>query len=339
MTRAEVDKLISPGTLPGSSGIPELLETHISWVLLCNQFVFKIKKPLVYSFLDFSTLEKRKSLCEKEVYLNARLTAGIYIDVLPVVSVNGRIFISDDTDPAGEIIDYAVRMNKVDRSRQMDILLLRNEVSESDITKLAKKVALFHCGATIIYEKNVLKIREEFDDLEGEKTNLAALLATDAAEVINRAVAISHSFIDENKSLLCSRLKAGYYRDGHGDLHSRNIFLLDEPQPFDCIEFNDEYRQIDLLNELAFLSMDLDAFGRNDLSDLFVKTYNNILPVIASPAERQLFIYYKSYRANVRAKVNSLRLRNCTEEARPGYQAEAEKYLALMDNYLKRLNE
>src|SRR5688572_24445023 len=110
MTKDEIDKLISAGTLPGCSGIPELLETHISWVLICNEFAFKIKKPLVYSFLDFSTIQKRRYYCEREIALNTRLTNGIYIDVLPVASDGDRVFISDDDiNTTGEIIDYAVR--------------------------------------------------------------------------------------------------------------------------------------------------------------------------------------------------------------------------------------
>ena len=147
---------------------------------------------------------------------------------------------------------------------------------------------------------------------------------------------VSDSFIEKSKDLLAARLREGFYRDCHGDLHSRNIFLLPAPVPFDCIEFNDDFRQIDVLNEVAFLCMDLDAFDRKDLSDLFVDDYNHFFPAIRTSEERNLFIYYKSYRANVRAKVNSLRAKsaaNKTDENRA--LADAEKYLQLMDHYLK----
>ena len=129
--------------------------------------------------------------------------------------------------------------------------------------------------------------------------------------------------------------KSGFYRDGHGDLHSRNIFLLPAPLPFDCIEFNDDFRQTDVLNEVAFLCMDLNAFERNDQ---FVADYNHFFPAIRTSEEPRLFIYYKSHRANVRAKVNSLRAKSAPNKADENRAlADAEKYFQLMDHYLKSI--
>ena len=144
--------------------------------------------------------------------------------------------------------------------------------------------------------------------------------------------------MERNKGLLAQRLNAGYFRDCHGDLHSRNIFLLPDPQPFDCIEFNDDIRQIDVLNEVAFLCMDLDAFDRKDLSDLFIEYYNQFFPTMMTDADRRLFVYYKSYRANIRAKVNSLRARSAAGSVEKAKSLSAvSKYLELMDSYLSSL--
>jgi uncharacterized protein len=337
MTKDEIEKLISTGIHPGPPDKIKLVETHISWVLLSKQFVYKIKKPIIYSFLDFSTIEKRKYFCEREVELNRRLTTGIYLDVLPVVSAGDRIFISDHAHEGGELIDYAIKMTRVDRSRQMDVMLMHNQVRESDIIRLAEKIASFHKSAKIIHKKDVASIRQEFNDLEGEKPNLAGLLVAGAEDIISRAITSSDIFIENNQWLLSARLKAGFYRDVHGDLHSRNVFLLQDPQPFDCLEFNDGYREIDVLNEVAFICMDLDSFGRQDLSGLFIRCYNKCFPAMTTEAEHQLFIYYKAYRANVRAKVNSLRLRNGNDSSRVSYLAEAGKYLGLMEAYIKKL--
>ena len=129
----------------------------------------------------------------------------------------------------------------------------------------------------------------------------------------------------------------GFFRDGHGDLHSRNIFLLPEPVIFDCIEFNDEYRQIDVLNDVAFLCMDLDAIARGDLSDVLITYYNKLFPSMETEAVRGLFIYYKGYRANVRAKVNSLRARSTQDDGhRSKALNEVKKYLLLMHSYFDR---
>src|SRR5687768_1275705 len=143
MTKDHINELISGGSLPEPLSEPELLETHISWVLVCGRFTYKIKKPLKYSFLDFSSLEKRKYFCAREVELNSRLTDGIYLDVLPVRSFSGRLIVDENKQP-GTIIDYAVRMNTIDRSRQMNHLLLNNRVTAEDMRKLADKMAAFH---------------------------------------------------------------------------------------------------------------------------------------------------------------------------------------------------
>jgi uncharacterized protein len=135
MTKEHIVKLLSEGEFPGYTGRPELVETHISWVFLCDRFVYKIKKPIRYPYLDFSTLEKRKYYCEREIELNRRLTHDIYLDVQPIVEISGRFYVSHQ---GGEVVDYAVKMRKLDRSRQMDILLQHDKVTLSDMRKLAK---------------------------------------------------------------------------------------------------------------------------------------------------------------------------------------------------------
>jgi aminoglycoside phosphotransferase family enzyme len=335
MTKEQINTLLLEGKFPGSCGRPELVETHISWVILCDHYVYKIKKPIRYSFLDFSTVEKRKYYCEREIELNRRLTDDVYLDVQSVREIPGTFFIGDED---GAVIDYAVRMRKLDRDKQMDRLLLHNKVTATDIRNLAEKIASFHINTEIIYEKDIFDVHKKFIDLSGEREYLRDHLDTNSSVIINHAIDISGIFNDRHKELLTNRLDAGFYRDCHGDLHSRNIFLLPSPQPFDCIEFNDDYRQVDVLNEVAFLCMDLDAFERQDLSNLFLDCYNNLFPSIKTEEDRKLFIYYKSYRSNIRAKVNSLRARDAKNDAeRNSILAEVNKYLRLMQRYLKEL--
>ena len=333
MTKEQINKLVSEGVFPGDNGKRILIETHISWVIVCDHFVYKIKKPVHYSFLDFSNLELRKHFCEREIELNKRLTERIYLDVQPIYENEGNFVMGGKN---GTVVEYAVRMQKLDKEKQMDQLLIKKQVTQSDIKSLAEKIANFHRRTEIIYKKEVLKIREDFNDLAQQKEFLSEKLGEKYRKIIEHAVSVSDSFIEKSKGLLAARLREGFYRDCHGDLHSRNIFLLPAPVPFDCIEFNDNFRQIDVLNEVAFLCMDLDAFDRKDLSDLFIADYNHFFSAMRTSEERNLFVYYKSYRANVRAKVNSLRAKsaaNKTDENRA--LAGAEKYLQLMDHYLK----
>jgi aminoglycoside phosphotransferase family enzyme len=334
MTKEQINSLLSKGIFPETTGKRELIETHISWVIVCDQFVYKIKRPVHYSFLDFSTLEMRKHFCEREIELNKRLTDNIYLDVQPVSEWQGSLFIGA-TD--GAIIDYAVRMLKLDREKQMNILLSQNKVTAMDMKNLAEKIAFFHKKTNIIYKKDFLDVQEKFNDLEAEREFLAVQLSKDCSNIIDRAIKTSDTFIEKNKKLLAARLSAGFFRDCHGDLHSRNIFLLPAPEPFDCIEFNDDFRQIDVLNEVAFLCMDLDAFDREDLSAVFVDYYNHLFPAMTTSQDRGLFIYYKSYRANIRAKVNSLRAKGNNVDKTQALSA-VDKYLRLMDSYLKSPN-
>ena len=336
MTKNQIDTLLAKGAFPEMTNERKLVETHISWVILCDRFVYKVKKPIQYSFLDFSTLALRKHFCEREIELNQRLSEGIYLEVLPINKVGDHYAIGGDK---GRIIDYALKMRKLDPKKQMDVLLAKNQVSPTDIKNLAERIADFHKSTAIVYKKDVVDVREKFNALEAEKEFLREHLHIESAELVERAIRSSNRFLKKNEPLMRERLKAGYVRDCHGDLHTRNIFLLPAPQPFDCIEFNDEYRHIDVLNEVAFLCMDLDAMGRNDLSELFVQHYNSLLPAIRNENERRLFIYYKSYRANVRAKVNSLRARSATEKpAKKKALSEAGKYLRLMETYWHALD-
>ena len=335
MTKEQIDSLVRNGEFPESTKKRELIETHISWVILCDQFVYKIKKPVHFSFLDFSTIQQRKYFCEREIQLNKRLTDHIYIDVQPICLNLDKYQIGGNE---GTIIDYAVRMHKQDRNKQMDRLLAENKVSNQDIKNLAEKIAAFHTKTEIIKNKDFLDIQEKFNDLEAEKEFIDENLGTKFSGIVSDAISISDAFIERHKGLFARRLNDGYFRDCHGDLHSRNIFLLPDPQPFDCIEFNDDIRQIDVLNEVAFLCMDLDAVERKDLSELFINYYTHFFPTITTAEEKQLFVYFKSYRANIRAKVNSLRARSASNDTDKSKSLSATgKYLLLMQDYLHSL--
>jgi aminoglycoside phosphotransferase family enzyme len=181
----------------------------------------------------------------------------------------------------------------------------------------------------------------KFDDLEKEIVYIGQQSGNDYAKIIQHALATSAAFTEKHISLIKSRMTAGFLQDCHGDLHSRNIFIFDTPQPFDCIEFNDELRHIDVLNENAFLCMDLDSFGRQDLSQLYMIPIMRSSILSTHRMMKALFVYYKSYRANIRAKVNSLRARSATDGAEKltGTHANAISTSGLMNTYINMLEE
>ncbi|MEO1049166.1 MAG: hypothetical protein AAFX87_00980 [Bacteroidota bacterium] len=315
----------------------EVVETHISWVIFIGDLVYKLKKPIQYSFLDFSTLEKRKYYCEREVELNKRLTKGMYLGVVPVYSdvMLSNDPYSGDDDP----IDYAVVMKKMDRTRQMNLMLTQNQVNKDHIKKLSKKVAHFHKMAKIITTPfNLDQAKDKFNDLLSVSHFLSGFGNQCATKIIDSAIRTSDEFLGDDIMLFVNRADGGFVRDCHGDLHAKNIFLYNDPVIFDCIEFNDSHRCIDVLDEIAFCAMDLEANGFPALSCLLFDSYANEMNCIQLQEDFKLFIYYKCYRANVRAKVNALRAKSASSESeRIKHLSETYKYLDLMVHYMDQL--
>ena len=334
MNHEQILAITRKGIYQGSPILGDLIETHISWVILTERFVFKIKKPIRYSFLDFSSLEKRHFYCQRELVLNQRLS-DIYLDVVPIRLHNGTYFLGANS---GETIDYAVRMKRLMASRKMDVLLRKNQLTLEHIEKLADKIACFHHDSQIISKPYSLsKLKADYNDLAGINDYVKSQLGVKWEKIIRKAVSVNEHFLFSNNDLLKRRVRMGFRRDVHGDLHAKNIFIYEDPVIFDCIEFNDAFRQIDLLNELAFFCMDLESFGREDLSRHFISLYLDKLPCIHSPEDTKLFIYYKSYRANVRAKVNALRAIQADNSGLHQYLSEVRKYLDLLNRYLYQL--
>ena len=340
MTDHQIQRILDTKTFPdGHQQDIRLVETHISWVILTPEFAFKIKKPITYAFLDFSTLEKRKFYCERELVLNRRLTQEMYLVVVPVRAAGKHIFIGGEQ---GEIIDYALKMRRMDESRQMNLLLEKGEVTLEHIRQLATKLANFHSRAEVVKtEPDLRAMQADFADILQVKNFLTGLLGKPAADTLEAAVAFSSRFLQQHERRMFERHRQNFTLDGHGDLHSKNIFLplAGEPVIFDCIEFNDHLRQVDILNELAFLCMDLDFFKREDLAIHFLKNYLPIYPCLFDEEDHRLFNYFKLYRANVRLKVSALKARSVLE----GNEMEkhlfpVKEYLKLLKRYLKALS-
>lgn len=333
MNDDQVRELKDTGSFRGQRFEDNILETHISWLLMTKDFVFKLKKPLQFSFLDFTTLEKRKHYCYREIELNSRL-CDIYLDVQEISLKEGQLYFGSF---GGKAVDYAVRMKRCDSSRKMENMLERKEVEKKHMLHIAQKLVPFHRSALIVENPfNIEHFAKDYTDLSAAAPWVEKVLGKSYVKIIERAIEQSVHFLSQHKDLMQQRANSGYYRDVHGDLHSGNIFLYDDPVIFDCIEFNDSFREIDLLNELAFFCMDLEYYHRGDLSSYFMEKYLEINPVMQNEKERQLFIYYKSYRANVRAKVAAFGARK-SEPENTEAQQEVARYLKLLDSYWQQI--
>ncbi len=330
MDKQQVERIIEDCLLPDTCENPELVETHISWLILTEGAAFKIKKPVQYSFLDFSTLEKRKFYCYEELRLNRRMEPEMYEDVLPVTRSLGI----DDKNSGDEIIDYALKMKRMDNNLEMDKLLEQDAVSSVQINKLAQKIARFHENAQVVKNAfNTLGFHGKFADLKEQAQFVEENLGQQWKQKIDDSVQKAFKYLNAIRSFSNERVISGFQRDGHGDLNSRNIFLYDEPVVFDCIEFNSEYRQIDVLNDIAFLCVDLDFFGKENLSNEFYQKYLGYSGFEDEPEIHKLFNFYKSYRANVRAKVTLISAEKKQNENQKELD-DAKKYIDLMAGYL-----
>lgn len=337
MTKQEINQLLNSPAIAATTKHREVIETHISWVILTDKYAYKIKKPLNLHFLDFSTLEARKRSCEVEYELNCRLAKDMYLGVVPVRKQDLEWQIGEGP---GEIVGHAVWMNRIDGDTEMNRMLERGTVTPDHITQLARQIALFHQSAHIVnptWDKEELK--KEFNDLASVINFVVENLGEKYGDLLNEALTISDVFLDQHWPEIQDRIEAGYVRDVHGDLHAGNIFLAQKPIIFDCIEFNDEFRQIDLLNEIAFFCMDMEAHDRHDLSELFLEKYLSEMTGLNPVFDAALFDYFKAYRANVRAKVKALAAMQVEEKGAQYVELEKEvmAYLTLMRGYLIRI--
>jgi len=304
MNAQKIRQLLEQRQFPDQPQSVQLIETHISWVLITEAYAYKIKKPQVFSFLDFSTLDKRRHFCQREYELNLRLAPDMYLGVLPVKETKNRLFIGNRE---GAIIDYAVLMKRMDFSRQMDRLVEASKVTKEHMAQIAGQMARFHKKVRVIdREENVEEIHNKFEDLASISDFMERHFGAEASAFIGSVCRWSERFTKQHQNRFEERARQGFIVDGHGDLHSRNIFLLDQPVIFDCIEFNDDYRRLDVLSDIAFFCMDLDHYNRQDLSRHFLEEYLARIDAMPREEDRNIFHYYKMYRANVRLKVNAL---------------------------------
>ena len=328
-----VATLLTPDAYPHDAGKVELIQTHISFVFLTKNYVYKVKKAVNFGFLDFSTLDKRRTYCEKELEINRRLCPEMYLEVVPItksdiIKINGN----------GETIEYALKMKRLPQKRIMTLLLKAKKINKKTIDEIARIVAVFHSKAQTSTEIS------EFGSLKIIKTNWDENFAQ-TKKYINQTISQSefqfiqskiNNFMEKNKPLFEIRIADKRIRDCHGDLHSGNIFITNKICIFDAIEFNERFRYSDVTADVAFLAMDLDFQQRSDLATYFVERY---IEYSEDQQLTKLLIFYKCYRAYVRGKVISFRLDdpNMKNEEDVYATNEAQAYFKLALEYAKNL--
>lgn len=335
MDRSLLKSLLKPDAYPESVHSVTMIQTHVSWIFLTDSHAYKIKKPVDFGFLNFSTIDRRRFYCNEEVRLNRRLCPDIYEGVVEVREAPGGAAFHG----SGPVIDHAVMMKRLPADGMLDRMVDERRAGGDELRRVAEAIARFHAAAPTSPAAAGFGSPERV--MTNWRENFEQAVPFVGATISERACSAIHDWVDlfshANRELFERRMAGGFVRECDGDIHLENICLDgDNIHIFDCIEFSDRFRCSDTAADIAFLLMDLDFHGRPDLASEVLEAY------LSASGDREivaLIDFYKIYRAFVRGKVESLLARD------PGLaQPEAKKtgvraarYFRLARGYVERL--
>ncbi len=323
--------LRDPRSYPGRPRSVQLIQTHASYLVLAGRHAYKVKKPVNFGFLDFSTLAKRHRICEREVALNRRLCPAIYLGVVPITLVGKRLRFGT----GGRIVEYAVKMRRLPERYFMLRRMARGESGPRDVDAVVATLRPFYeaheptpeIAAWGRVSRLRISTRENFRQME---RFVGEILPPAAFEAIR---SFTNTFFRRHAPLFAARIRERRIRDCHGDLHLEHIHLGPAGVTiYDCIEFNDRFRYIDIASDVAFLAMDLDFHARPDLALRFT---GRMAKALRDPGMTALLDFYKCYRACVRGKVEALRAvgPGVAQQERRESAAQATRYFQLALRY------
>lgn len=310
-----VHALQNPTIYPHETSQFEVIQTHLSWIILTGSYAYKIKKPLNLGFQDFTTLEKRKYYCELETTLNKRLAPDLYIDVVAITGTT----INPELNGTSEPIEYAIKMHQFSQKHMLSFMASENRLTAKIIKGIAEQLASFHLNAErAAPESTYGRVAAVIAPM---RDNFQALFNMPITQPWHPTLKKLSSITEEKskslQNILEHRRKDGWIRATHGDVHLENIVLIhDAPVIFDCIEFNEDFRWTDTMNDIGFLFMDLIHKNLPDLAYIFI---NHYLEITGDYEGLALLSFYACYRAMVRAKITGFQMTQI-DPASPQYQ-------------------
>jgi aminoglycoside phosphotransferase family enzyme len=327
-----VQAMLDPSFYPHHPPQVDLVQTHISYLFLCGDLVYKVKKPVDFGFLDFTTLEHRGFFCQQEVRLNKRFSPDVYLGVVPISLVGGSFRLGDET----AVVEYAVKMRRINEEHMLYRLLQAGRVGPEMMQRIGGHLAMAYAAipgdekARIFGALDVIatNVKENF---EQTRHYIGGPVTKEAFASIERW---SLSFMQAKRALFAQRVNQGRIKECHGDLHLQHICVEGEHiYIFDCIEFNERFRFGDVASDVAFLAMDLDFNDYPDLGSIFVDAY---AAAAADLTLSEVLLFYKVYRAYVRAKVTSFLLDGAQldKKAKEEVLQQAKRYYDLAYRYV-----
>ncbi len=299
--------LQQPACYPHHPDHVEMVQTHISAVFLAGEEVYKLKKPVRFSFVDYSTLALRQQYCHEEVRLNHRLAPTVYLGVVPLLRVGNDYHLREVVNMReATVVEYLVRMRRLPPERTLAALLASSQVTKMGIHALAKRLVHFHNTSATTeaarYGAPDTVWRAVADNFQETTSFIGQTISEKQSARIQN---FSQSFFGEHQALMRQRITQNRVREGHGDLRCDHVYFLDQGIAIiDCIEFNPRLRTCDVASELAFLAMDLELRGAPDLAAELLHAY---VAQANDPDLFRLLPFYQCYRAYVRGKVESLK--------------------------------
>lgn len=314
---------------PHSPPSVERIETHISCVFLAGDDVYKLKKPVRYDFLDFSTVAKREQACREELRLNRRLARETYLDVVPITRTgNGSLQIGGD----GEPLDWLVHMRRLPTDQTLEALHCRGELRPEHIDRLGNVLVDFYQSLQPLpISGDEYRARVE-SHVRGNRRELLTVSHHLPPSAVERIHAFQLQFLQLRPEVFDERVRDGRIVEGHGDLRPEHICLTEPPAIFDCIEFSADFRRLDVADELSFLAAECDLLGADWVGPHLLAKYGELT---GDRPPEILLDFYKSYRACVRGKVTALRADQVAGEQRDAAAAEALRHLQLADQYVR----
>jgi aminoglycoside phosphotransferase family enzyme len=301
----------------------ERVETHMSWVFFTECHAYKLKKPVCFDSLDFSTLELRRRDCEEEVRLNRRLAKDVYLGTLALtLAPNGEL----ELGGSGEPVDWLVHMRRLPAERMLDELIVRGEIKEPDVRPAALRLAEFYARARpveiapVSYQKRLAEgVRSDCQELSRPEFGLPR-------ERVARLADAQLAFLERHGALIDHRVRDGRIVEGHGDLRPEHICLTPDPVIIDCLEFSRELRIVDPADELAFLWLECERLGEPIVGRWFLESY---IRVTGDEPPRALMQFHRTYRCLRRAKIAAWHLKDSSVRDREKWQERARCYVEL----------
>jgi len=306
----------------------EVIETHMSWVFLTSRLAYKLKKPVQYEFLDFSTLESRHKTCEREVRLNRRLARDVYLGILPLIMLKNRHL---RLGGRGTIVDWLVKMRRLPAHRMLDAAIRDKTVDSKDIARLGELLAGFYRRSAPLAMSATEYLQRFENDIHANRLELGRPNFELPLPQVDHLTRTQLAFLKKNGEMVARRARGGKIIDAHGDLRPEHICLTPHPVIIDCLEFNRGFRLLDPVDELSYLAMECERLGAAAIGEPILHHY---FEATGDAVPNELTWFYRAFRACLRAKIAIWHIADHEVRDIDKWRRRASDYLDLAERYV-----